>query len=167
MAKYNNLSEDEIKRIKENKKSLEQANRLKGIERGLSGDGALLYDETTFEHLDDEVSTISKFIVVEMKKYDILSNLDVFIVEQLATTMNNIRICNEKINNEGVLVNGKENIAVKTLSKMHKQFNSLAMDLNFNPKARRSLSNKSYEEIQKATPLTLLMNRKNENRNNK
>lgn len=79
-----------------------------------------------------------KFIVTELEPSEVLGNLDIFILEQCATTIDRIRSIEEEINNDRDLLFDRSYRT--TLSVLRKDFFRFCNELSLSPQSRAKLS---------------------------
>lgn len=136
-----------------NKKEKE---RLNEIEERLKGDTDQL--ENVPQHLTEEEKIYYKWIIKELKCTDVLSNIDIPLIEQTAHCIYILRKCSDEIKNHGILVNGadkygnpipKENPAIKIDINYMTKYGQLCNQLGLSPSARASLAQRKVEEKEK------------------
>jgi P27 family predicted phage terminase small subunit len=123
------------------------------VEKRLSGNDDLLNQIP--EYLEPLAQTYYQFLVNELKISDILSNLDIPLLEQTADCLSKMRQCDEIINQEGLIINQidrygneqiKEHPAVGTKQKYLNQFRALSTQLGLSPAARAALAGMKIEK---------------------
>lgn len=121
----------------------------------------------TPEHLSEMSRIYYRFLVEELEVSDILSNLDIPLLEQTADCLCRLRECDERINREGMIisyVNGVGEEILKThpiVDVKHKylsQFRALCTQLGLSPASRASLAGMKVEQKEKnADPLLQIL----------
>lgn len=110
-------------------------------------------------HLNDLAKVYYQFLVTELEISEILSNLDIPLLEQTADTLSKIRECDDNLNAQGLVINGtdryghefqKENPYVKVKMSYLNQFRNLANQLGLSPSSRASLASKKIEAKEEA-----------------
>lgn len=114
------------------------------------------------------------FIVNELAKRDILSDLDIPMVEQAADCLDKMQLADEVLNEEGLWIDArdsrgnefkKEHPAVKTKMSYLNQFRFLSGQLGMSPSSRAQMALANVEaKVEEAKPLNKLMEKKNQNR---
>lgn len=101
------------------------------------------------EHLDDLAKEYYLFLINELEIMNLLSNLDIPILEQTADSLSKMRQADSLINAEGMIVwvtdrygnrVQKEHVAVNTKQKYLNQFKALSTQLGLSPSSRATLS---------------------------
>jgi P27 family predicted phage terminase small subunit len=120
------------------------------------------------DYLDPLAQVYYKFLVEELEISDILSNLDIPLLEQTADCLSKIRQCDEILNEEGLVIYQtdrygnlqiKEHPAVNTKQKYLNQFRILANQLGLSPASRAQLAGlKLEQQEQKEDPLLKILN---------
>lgn len=123
---------------------------------------------TVPEHLNDLAKVYYQFLISELEISNILSNLDIPLLEQTANALSKLRECDEALDEQGLVVESedryghmqlKENPYVKVKMAYLNQFRSLANQLGLSPAARASLADKKIEEeAQQEDPLLKILN---------
>lgn len=107
------------------------------------------------EHLDELAQEYYHFIVTELEISDILSNLDIPLLEQTADCLSKMRQADEIINEEGIIIKQldrygneiiKEHPAVGTKQKYLNQFRALSNQLGLSPASRAQLAGMKIEK---------------------
>ena len=107
------------------------------------------------EHLDELAKEYYYFIVTELEISDILSNLDIPLLEQTADCLSKMRQADEIINAEGIIIRQqdrygseliKEHPAVGTKQKYLNQFRALSTQLGLSPASRAQLAGMKVDE---------------------
>lgn len=111
------------------------------------------------EHLDPLARHYYRFLISELEISDLLSNLDKPIIEQTADMLSKIRMCDEIINNEGIMITTvdrygtetkKEHPMIKTKHTYLQRFQQLSNELGLSPASRASLAALKIQENQEA-----------------
>lgn len=101
------------------------------------------------EYLDDLAQAYYKFLISELEIGDILSNLDIPLLEQTSDCLSKMRQCDEILNRDGLIINIidrygtqtiKEHPAVATKQKYLNQFRALSTQLGLSPSSRAQLA---------------------------
>ncbi|PHA62872.1 phage terminase small subunit P27 family [Bacillus wiedmannii] len=117
------------------------------MEERLKGNTDLFKDVP--EHLDELAQEYYHFIVTELEISDILSNLDIPLLEQTADCLSKMRQADDIINEEGIIIRQldrygseliKEHPAVGTKQKYLNQFRALSNQLGLSPSSRAQLA---------------------------
>lgn len=107
------------------------------------------------EYLDPLAQAYYEFLIRELEISDILSNLDIPVLEQTADCLSKIRDCDEMINAEGIIITSidrygneqiKEHPAVGTKHRYLNQFRTLANQLGLSPSSRAQLAGMKLEK---------------------
>lgn len=107
------------------------------------------------EHLDDLAKQYYVFLTTELEISDILSNLDIPLLEQTSDCLSKIRQADSYINRNGLIITEldrygiereKENPAVATKQKYLNQFRALSTQLGLSPASRATLAGLKVEE---------------------
>lgn len=107
------------------------------------------------EHLDEMAQQYYLFLVTELEISDILSNLDIPLLEQTADCLSKMRQSDEIINRDGIIigipdrygnVTLKEHPAVGTKQKYLNQFRAMSQQLGLSPASRAQLAGMKIEE---------------------
>ena len=135
-------------------------------EERLMGNTDLLKD--TPDYLDPLAQAYYKFLVHELEISEILSNLDIPLLEQTADSLSKMRDCDKIINEEGVIITDvdrygndvvKENPAVGTKQKYLNQFRALSTQLGLSPASRAQLAGMQIEQAKaEDDPLLKILN---------
>ena len=135
-------------------------------EEKLIGDTDLLKDIP--DYLDPLAQAYYKFLVHELEISEILSNLDIPLLEQTADSLSKMRDCDKIINEEGVIITDvdrygndvvKENPAVGTKQKYLNQFRALSTQLGLSPASRAQLAGMQIEQAKtEDDPLLKILN---------
>lgn len=137
-------------------------------EKELKGDSDLIVEAP------DTLSELGKqyynFLVSQLIERDILSNLDIPILEQTADCLDKMQIADEKLNEEGLFQNAqdsrgnrflKEHPAVATKQKYLNQFRYCAGQLGLSPSSRAQIAQNSFEsKKEEEKPLKQLLDKK-------
>ena len=139
---------------------------MAAMEEELKGDDDQVKDIPN--HLDEMAKQYYAFIVTELEVSDLLSNLDIPLIEQTADCLSKMRQADEIINEEGIMIiefdrNGnevrKEHPMVGTKQKYLNQFRAVFTQLGMSPSSRASLALINLENNQKdQDPLLNLLN---------
>ncbi|PED63985.1 phage terminase small subunit P27 family [Priestia megaterium] len=122
-------------------------------EKRLMGNSDLLKDIP--DYLDELAQAYYNFLVHELEISDILSNLDIPLLEQTADCLSKMRQCDDIINEEGLILNQedrygnsqpKEHPAVGTKQKYLNQFRALSQQLGLSPASRAQLAGMKVEK---------------------
>ena len=122
-------------------------------EERLMGDTDLI--KNTPDYLDPLAQAYYNFLVSELEISEILSNLDIPLLEQTADSLSKMRDCDKIINEEGVIITDidrygnevvKENPAVGTKQKYLNQFRALSTQLGLSPASRAQLAGMQIEQ---------------------
>jgi P27 family predicted phage terminase small subunit len=109
------------------------------------------------DYLDPMAQAYYKFLVNELEISDILSNLDIPLLEQTADCLSKMRQCDDIINKEGLIIyqedrygnsQVKEHPAVGTKQKYLNQFRALSNQLGLSPASRAQLAGMKIEQKQ-------------------
>lgn len=116
-------------------------------EKRLMGNDNLLQEVP--DYLDELAQAYYKFLVTELEISNILSNLDIPLIEQTADCLSKMRQADDIINAEGIIINQvdrygneqtKEHPAVGTKQKYLNQFRALSTQLGLSPASRAQLA---------------------------
>lgn len=120
------------------------------------------------EHLDELAKEYYKFLVEELQIGEILSNLDIPLLEQTSDCLSKMRKADEYIKKEGILVEQhdrnsniivKEHPAVNTKQKYLNQFRALSTQLGLSPASRAQLADMQKDKDDNdADPLLEILN---------
>ena len=122
-------------------------------EKRLMGSDDLLH--LVPDYLDELAQAYYIFLVKELEISDILSNLDIPLLEQTADSLSKMRQADEIINNEGLIINQedrygtaqiKEHPAVGTKQKYLNQFRALSTQLGLSHASRAQLAGMQIEK---------------------
>lgn len=146
----------------ESKAQLQQRQQ---IEEMLSGDDGLVYSVP--QNLDSKGQIFYKFIVDELRHSNILTNIDIPLLEQTADCLSKMRECDILIEKMGLFYeeldrygNKKivENVAMKTKLNLMTKYNQLCNMLGMSPSSRAALASKKAEvKEQEKDPLLQLL----------
>ena len=109
------------------------------------------------EHLDELAKQYYKFLITELEISNILSNLDIPLLEQTADCLSKMRQADDIINKEGIIIRQldrygheiiKEHPAVGTKQKYLNQFRALSTQLGLSPSSRAQLAGMQIEKKQ-------------------
>lgn len=107
------------------------------------------------EYLDELAQTYYKFLTSELEISNILSNLDIPLLEQTADSLSKMRQCDDILNKEGLIIRVpdrygnemiKEHPAVATKHKYLNQFRALSTQLGLSPSSRAQLAGMKVED---------------------
>jgi len=107
------------------------------------------------EHLDELAKTYYLFLITELEISDILSNLDIPLLEQTADCLSKMRQADDIINAEGIILSQKdrygtdiikEHPAVATKQKYLNQFRAMSQQLGLSPSSRAQLAGMKIEK---------------------
>ena len=136
-----------------NNQNKEQLDILAEAEKKLQGNTDLLKE--TPEHLDPLAKVYYRFIIKELEISNILSNLDIPLLEQTSDSLSKMRQCDEILNESGLLLKTvdrygneilKEHPIVNTKQKYLNQFKSLSNQLGLSPSSRSLLTDLTIEK---------------------
>lgn len=122
-------------------------------ERKLMGNDNLV--QVVPDYLDELAQEYYQFLVNELEISDILSNLDIPLLEQTADCLSKMRQADDIINEEGLILNQqdrygsvqiKEHPAVGTKQKYLNQFRALSQQLGLSPASRAQLAGMKIEK---------------------
>lgn len=135
------------------------------IEEMLQGDDELVYSVP--QNLDCKGQVFYKFIVEELRHSNILTNIDIPLLEQTADCLSKMRECDIMIEKNGLFYeeldrygNSKivENIAMKTKFNLMTKYNQFCNALGMSPSSRAALATKKAEVVENETdPLLKLL----------
>lgn len=123
------------------------------VERQLMGDADLI--QQIPDYLDPLAQKYYEFLVTELEISDILSNLDIPLLEQTADCLSKLRQSDEIINREGLVLTQvdrygntivKEHPAVGIKQKYLNQFRALSTQLGLSPASRAQLAGMKIEQ---------------------
>lgn len=150
----------------------DELKRMINEEKKLRGDNDMV--EEPPETLSDLGKAYYTFIVTELVKRDVLSNLDIPIVEQAADCLDKMQQLDEVLNKEGMFIEArdskgnefiKEHPAVKTKQTYLNQFRYVAGQLGMSPASRAQMAQANVEaKKEEAKPINKLMELKNKNK---
>lgn len=132
--------------------SKEQLKERAMYEESLKGNTNLFKDIP--QHLDELAKLYYLFLVTELEISDILSNLDIPLLEQTADCLSKMRKADEYINNEGIIISTvdrygtdiqKEHPAIAIKQKYLNQFRALSQQLGLSPASRAQLASMKIE----------------------
>ena len=117
--------------------------------------GAVDLVDTVPEYLDKLAQWYYKFLISELEISNILSNLDIPLLEQTSDCLSKMRQCDEILNRDGLIINIidrygtntiKEHPAVATKQKYLNQFRALSTQLGLSPSSRAQLAGMKVSE---------------------
>lgn len=117
--------------------------------------GAVDLVDTVPEYLDKLAQWYYKFLISELEISNILSNLDIPLLEQTSDCLSKMRQCDEILNRDGFIINIidrygtntiKEHPAVATKQKYLNQFRALSTQLGLSPSSRAQLAGMKVSE---------------------
>lgn len=137
----------------------EKQRQIEG-ERNMAGNKDLIYSIP--DSLDENGKRYYEFIVEELRASDILSNLDIMLVENTSDILSKIKECELAIKEYGMYYKdskGKvcENPAVKTKLAYLREFKAFGSLLGLSPSARASLVANSIDNQDENDPLLQLL----------
>ena len=142
----------------ESKAQLQQRQQ---IEEMLSGDDGLVYSVP--QNLDSKGQIFYEFIVEELRHSNILTNIDIPLLEQTVQCMYVLRKCSDDVRVRGILTpsndkNGnlimKENPSLKIQVSYMQRFITFCNQLGLSPASRASLASRKIEaKIEEQDPL--------------
>lgn len=106
------------------------------------------------EYLDPLAKAYYKYIVTELEVSELLSNLDIPLVEQTADSLSKIRQCDDILNSEGVIIRQldrygneitKDHPAVKVKMQYINVYKALSAQLGMSPTSRAQLAGMQVE----------------------
>ena len=126
----------------------------------------------------DTLSDLGKacytFIIEEIANIDMLSNLDIPMIEQTADCLEKMKILDDTLNEDGMFIEArdsrgnefiKEHPAVKTKMSYINQFRYLSAQLGMSPASRAQMAQANVEaKKEEAKPINKLMELKNKNK---
>lgn len=133
----------------------EQLEKREALERQLMGSNDNV--KNIPEHLSEEEAIYYEWLVNEIEISELITNLDIPLLEQTATCLNSIRECDDFIRSEGLFVETvdkygncewKENVAVKTKQNFMSKYGQLCNQLGLSPSARAALASKKIQAKQ-------------------
>lgn len=142
-----------------------QLKQREQIENMLKGDDELVYSIP--QNLDPKAQVFYQFIVQELKHSNILTNIDIPLLEQTADCLSKMRECDIMIEKMGLFYeeldrygNKKivENVAMKTKLNLMTKYGQFCNALGMSPSSRAALASKKIEakEEEQDPLLTLL-----------
>ncbi|MDG0860315.1 phage terminase small subunit P27 family [Staphylococcus equorum] len=117
------------------------------LEETLMGSVDLI--DTVPEYLDKLAQWYYKFLITELEISNILSNLDIPLLEQTSDCLSKMRQCDDILNRDGLIIDIidrygtqtiKEHPAVATKQKYLNQFRALSTQLGLSPSSRAQLA---------------------------
>ena len=129
-----------------------QLKQREQIEQMLSGDDDLVYSVP--QNLDSKAQVFYQFIVEELRHSNILTNIDIPLVEQTADCLSKMRECDILIEKMGLFYeeldrygNAKivENVAMKTKLNLMTKYSQYCNALGMSPSSRAALASKKAE----------------------
>lgn len=90
--------------------------------------------------LNDEAKKIYKFLIEQFKETGILCNLDKETVAICADAMYRMREAQAIINEQGLIVDGKENPCIRIYEKYEKIYAKMITELGLSPSARSKMA---------------------------
>lgn len=121
-------------------------------EKRLMGSDDKIYEVP--DYLDELAQAYYLYIVSELKDLELLSNLDIGVVEETAICLADMRRLNDQVKNEGIIITQKdrygnevrkENPAFTSKQKLLKEFRAFANLLPMSPSARAQLAGMKIE----------------------
>lgn len=151
-----------------NSETKKQKEERELMEQSLKGQVNMVYSVP--EHLDDMAKIYYEFIVEELRYANILTDIDIPIVEQTADCLSKIRQCDDMINKLGLFYEEEdryghtkvvENVAVKTKLNLLTKYGQFCVQLGLSPSSRANLASKKIEAKQNEDdPLLQILNQK-------
>lgn len=135
----------------------EQLQRREELEKQLMGSDDNV--KNIPEHLSDEEKIYYKWLVNEIEIAGIITNLDIPLLEQTANCLHVMRLCDDNIRSNGILVQkidrfgnieDKENPAIKIKLNYQTKYATLCNQLGLSPAARAALAGKQAEAKEEA-----------------
>ena len=129
-----------------------QLKQREQIEQMLSGDDDLVYSVP--QNLDSKAQVFYQFIVEELRHSNILTNIDIPLIEQTADCLSKMRECDILIEKMGLFYeeldrygNAKivENVAMKTKLNLMTKYSQYCNALGMSPSSRAALASKKAE----------------------
>lgn len=129
-----------------------QLQQRKQIEDMLNGDDDLVYSVP--QNLDAKGQVFYQFIVEELRHANILTNIDIPLIEQTADCLSKMRDCDIMLEKNGLFYeeldrygNSKlvENVAMKTKLNLMTKYSQFCNALGMSPSSRASLASKKIE----------------------
>lgn len=129
-----------------------QLKQREQIEKMLSGDDDLVYSVP--QNLDSKAQVFYQFIVEELRHSNILTNIDIPLIEQTADCLSKMRECDILIEKMGLFYeeldrygNSKivENVAMKTKLNLMTKYSQYCNALGMSPSSRAALASKKAE----------------------
>ena len=130
----------------------EQLKRREALEKQLMGDTSNV--QNIPEELTEEQAVYYKWLIREIEICGLITNLDIPLLVQTATTIDAIRICDDVLRRDGLFVEVydkygnlevKEHAANKTKQSYMGKYGQLCNQLGLSPSARASLAGKKIE----------------------
>ena len=158
---------------KDKNSNQEDLKKMVKIEERLRGSNDKI--ETPPDTLSDLGKAYYTFVVTELLKRDVLSNLDIPIIEQAADCLDKMQQLDEVLNEEGMFIEArdsrgnefiKEHPAVKTKQTYLNQFRYVAGQLGMSPASRAQMAEAEMKKtVEETKPINKLMELKNKNKN--
>lgn len=135
-----------------NSQNKKQKNERVLVESQLKGNEQLVF--MIPDHLDDLAKQYYSFIVDELKNSNILSDVDIPLLEQTSDCLSKIRQCDDLINTLGLFYEEEdryghkrvvENVAVKTKLNLLTKYTQFCTQLGLSPSSRATLASKKIE----------------------
>ena len=129
-----------------------QLQQRKQIEDMLNGDDDLVYSVP--QNLDAKGQVFYQFIVEELRHANILTNIDIPLIEQTADCLSKMRECDIMLEKNGLFYeeldrygNSKlvENVAMKTKLNLMTKYSQFCNALGMSPSSRAALASKKIE----------------------
>lgn len=151
-----------------NSESKEQLKERAKMEEALKGNVDQF--KNVPDHLDDLAQQYYRFLVSELEISDILSNLDIPLLEQTADCLSKTRQADEILNSDGIIISVtdkygnitlKEHPAVNVKQKYLNQFRAMSQQLGLSPASRAQLAGmKIDQKNDEEDPLLQLLQKK-------
>lgn len=142
--------------------------KMDAIEKQLRGSNDLI--DSAPETLSELGKHYYYFIVSELSERDILSNLDIPLIEQTADCLDKMQIADNLLNEEGMFIDAidskgnrfkKEHPAVATKQKYLNQFRFCTGQLGMSPSSRAQMAQSKHEaKIEAEKPLSKVLDRR-------
>ena len=149
-----------------NTETKKQKEERHAVEQSMRGGDDLVYHVP--QHLDELAKMYYVFLIEELKNTEILSNVDIPLLEQTADCLSKIRECDDLIKQLGLFYEEEdrygnkkvvENVAVKTKLNLLTKYGQFSNSLGLSPSARASLASKKIEaKANESDPLLQILN---------
>lgn len=122
--------------------SKEEVENRKEAEKKVKGNNNKVYRPR--KELPDQVKSIYKSIANELKEADVLSNLDIDLLETTAYAIYRMRQARDRINKDGIVITTPKGIAKHPAINIEKDYQSIfqngCIQLGLSPSARAKLA---------------------------